>query len=313
MELRIVLGQAMIARLLVLEDIFDDVKRMPHPRPHLRLELLIGLRQTFLAAFDYLPDRLEALGNMPAHFLPLGRQRLLHARALFRSNVACVQPDIFFLAMQQRRRQRLAKRWTVSHRRAQPDLALERHRQPLCNFAGVAGEPVRFRSIVAAVRQLDVLADGADFQARAGKQRMVERDRDFCAVAADAHRGGGLLNQLPQFFQSRFRRSGTGRKGLYFGSLVNHEGWERRQTRRRDDVLVGGLIAIVLLEVCRIEYRGHRVVQSRDRCRVVGEIPDGVRHDGWLGFLSGARARCAILVGRRRVVGEIPHRVRQDG
>ena len=98
-ELGVVLGQPLVARLLVIEDVLDYVKRVLHVGPDLGFEFLVGLRHALLPAVCQFGDGLASFGNMPLHGLLIGGQRLLHVFSLLRANVTGIGPDRAFLSV----------------------------------------------------------------------------------------------------------------------------------------------------------------------------------------------------------------------
>ena len=64
-ELCIVLGNPLVARLLILEDVLDHMKRMLNLGANTGLEFLVGQRQIFLLARRHFFKRLSTSGNAP--------------------------------------------------------------------------------------------------------------------------------------------------------------------------------------------------------------------------------------------------------
>ena len=60
-ELTVVLKDALVARLLVVKQVLDHVKRVLNRCAYLRLQLLVGLRHRLLPTFGHRRDRAATL------------------------------------------------------------------------------------------------------------------------------------------------------------------------------------------------------------------------------------------------------------
>ena len=101
MQLRIVLRQAFVARLLMLEEILHHVKRMLDLGTKTHFEFLIQQRQVFFPTFGHRLDRRPALGNAKRHGVRHRLEFVLDFGAFFDTHIARIGPHALFLAMQQ--------------------------------------------------------------------------------------------------------------------------------------------------------------------------------------------------------------------